>query len=434
MDVQDFDSVVGEPRLPAEDPHPMAGMVDQYLDFPSLRRGDIVEGVIVNLSPTEILVDIGGKTEGIITSRDLERVDPEFLGSLQVGDEVAAYVVRPESWEGQVILSLSRAQQERDWKEAEKKRLSGEIIEVPVVDANRGGLIVGFGRLRGFVPVSQLGQGHQIYRRRPATAEEIPWRELVGQRLKVRLLEVDRERNRLIASERAAETEDRRAQKERLLQELKEGDQRPGVVRSICDFGAFVDLGGADGLVHVSELSWRRVRHPSEVVQVGDEVEVYVLNVDRERQRIGLSIRRLQPEPWSFVAEQYEVGQVVEVTITRLTEFGAFALLGDGIEGLIHVSELAPHRVAHPRDILEEGDVVQVRILRIEPERRRLGLSLKQAAEDYVEADWDVEEASESQVLEEDAVGVEVLEGEAVGQAAEFSGEEGRPEVGAEEG
>ncbi|MGQ9586222.1 MAG: 30S ribosomal protein S1 [Anaerolineae bacterium] len=402
MDAQGTDLGRGENPLPAEGSYSMAGMVDQYLSFPTLRRGDIVEGVIVSLDPKEVLVDIGGKTEGVVTSRDLERLDPAFLKSLRVGDEVVAYVVRPEGQDGNVVLSLSRAHQEREWKEVEKKQRSGETIEVPVVDANRGGLIVSLGRLRGFVPASQLGHDHRSPRHRTGKAtEEIPWKGIVGETIQVKVLEVDRERNRLIVSEQAAEQEDRRFQKEQLLQELKEGDRRRGIVRSLCDFGAFVDLGGADGLVHLSELSWKRVQHPSEVVQVGDEVEVCVLNVDRERQRIGLSLRRLQPEPWATAAQKYQVGQVVEATVTRLTDFGAFALLEGGIEGLIHVSELASHRVEHPRQVVKEGDVVQVRILRIEPERRRLGLSLRQAAEDYAEVDWDVEEFAEKPIPED---------------------------------
>lgn len=391
MEVHGTGAGLGRQRTPAEDVHLMAEMVEQYLSLPTFQRGDIVEGVIVSLSATEILVDIGGKTEGIVTSRDLEHLDPGFLRSLHVGDEVMAYVVRPEDRDGHVILSLSKAQQEQDWIVANRLRRSGEVVEVPVLEANRGGLVVGVGRLRGFIPASQLSPDRHT-RRRPTASKEVPWQDAVGTTVRAKVLEVDRGRNRLILSERAAEREQRRREREGLLSELREGDRRRGIVRNICDFGVFVDLGGVDGLIHISELSWRRVEHPSEVVREGDEIEVYVLGVDQERQRVALSLRKLEPEPWSFVEQVYCVGQVVEATITRLTEFGAFALLDSGVEGLIHISELAPHHVAHPREVVQEGDVVKVRILRIDPARRRLGLSLKQAAEEYAEVDWEPSE------------------------------------------
>lgn len=414
MEMQGTGAGVGRRRTPTEDFHLMAEMVDQYLSLPTFQRGDIVEGVIVSLSPTEILVDIGGKTEGIVTSRDLEHLDPQFLRSLRLGDEVMAYVVRPEDRDGHVILSLAKAQQEQDWVVANRLRRSGETIEVPVLEANRGGLVVGVGRLRGFIPASQLSPDRRAHRR-PGTPKEVPWQDALGTRVRAKVLEVDRARNRLILSERAVEREQRRQEREGLLSELRAGDRRRGCVRNICDFGVFVDLGGVDGLVHISELSWRRVEHPSEVVREGDEVEVYVLGVDRERQRVALSLRRLEPEPWSLVEQIYAVGQVVEATITRLTDFGAFALLDSGLEGLIHISELAPYHVVHPREVVREGDVVKVRILRIEPERRRLGLSLKQAAEEYVEVDW---EPSEGTGQGEDA--------------ATSAGTEAEPEAGGE--
>lgn len=409
MDAQSIDAGARRRGTPAEEFHLMAEMVDQYLSLPTFQRGDIVQGVIVSLSPTEILVDIGGKTEGVVTSRDLDRLDPEFLRGLRVGDEVMAYVVRPEDVDGHVVLSLSRAMQAQDWIQAEKKRRSGETVEVPVLEANRGGLVVGFGQLRGFIPASQLGSSRRP-RRRSGQARELPWQDAVGTTIWAKVIEVDRARNRLILSERAAEREQRRQERESLLAELQEGDRRRGIVRNICDFGAFVDLGGVDGLVHISELAWRRVEHPSEVVQEGQEVDVYVLGVDRERQRVALSMRRLEPEPWSLLEQMYQVGQVVEATITRLADFGAFALLDSGVEGLIHISELAPHHVNHPREVVQEGDVVWVRILRLEPERRRLALSLKQADEEYLEVDWDVLEPSEEDIDQREGAGAKVGE------------------------
>jgi len=215
------------------------------------------------------------------------------------------------------------------------------------------------------------------------------WAKLTGQTMQLKVVELDRRRNRLILSERAAMRDWRKDQKERLLSELNKGDTVNGIITSIAQFGAFVDLGGADGLIHLSELAWHRVEHPSEVVHVGQKVQVYVLNVDEVRKRIALSLRKMTPEPWSVIHDTYTVGQVITVTITKLTNFGAFAKIDEGIEGLIHISELADYRVNHPKEIVQEGDEVQVRIIRIDPQRRRVGLSLRQATEDaYVEVDW----------------------------------------------
>ncbi|MBC7249329.1 MAG: 30S ribosomal protein S1, partial [Anaerolineae bacterium] len=395
----------------------MEDLFGQEYDFKRLKRGDIVEGVIVRVSPDEVLVDVGSKSEGIISSRELERLGPEFLSKLHVGDEVLVYVITPENRNGNVVLSFRRAELEKDWRRAEKMFEAGEIFEGTVAGYNKGGLIVRLGKVRGFVPASQLAT------RRPQDPDESLSLEeqrakLVGQKLQLKIIELDRERNRLILSERAAMREWRRKQKAQLLSELREGDIRKGVVISLCDFGAFVDLGGADGLIHLSELSWRRVSHPSEVLKVGDEVEVYVLNVDRERKRIGLSLKRLQPDPWTQAASKYKIGQLVEGTITKLVKFGAFARLADDdIEGLIHVSELSDQHVSHPQDVVKEGDVLTLRVIRVDPDRRRIGLSLKQVtAEEYAEADWEagyemlVEEEDEEDLVEQEAAPVEVAE------------------------
>ncbi|HIC90235.1 MAG TPA: S1 RNA-binding domain-containing protein, partial [Anaerolineae bacterium] len=349
---------------------------------------DIVDGTIVSITPNEILVDVGAKSEGVVPSRELERLEPDFKAQLKEGDPVLVYVVRPEDKEGNILLSLSRAQQERDWRRAAELLEKQEIFEGLVTAANRGGVIVRLGKVRGFVPASQLvsGQGSSVPE---DSAPDERWIELVGKTLQLKVIELDRERNRLILSERAAMRDLRQAQKERLLRDLKKGDVRKGVVTSLAKFGAFVDLGGADGLIHLSELSWGRVEHPSEVLKIGQEVEVYILNVDQERKRIGLSLRRLQPEPWSVVHEKYAVGQVVEGTITKITNFGAFACIDGTIEGLIHISELADHHINHPREVVKEGDTLQLRIIRIEPERRRMGLSLRQVPDEaYAEFDW----------------------------------------------
>jgi len=378
----------GRAQEAAESDYSMENLLGQAYDFKRLRRGDIVEGTIVQVSPGEVLVDVGSKSEGIISYRELERLGPEFLAQLNVGDEVLVYVITPEDRNGNVVLSFSRA----DWRRAEKMFEAGEIFEGTVAGYNKGGLIVRLGKVRGFVPASQLTTRRQRAQGETLSGEDLR-AQLVGQKLQLKIIELDRERNRLILSERAAMREWRRQQKAQLLADLREGDIRRGEVISLCDFGAFVDLGGADGLVHLSELSWRRVAHPSEVLKVGDEVEVYVLNVDRERKRIGLSLKRLQPDPWTQAVNKYTVGQLVEGTITKLVKFGAFARLSDDdIEGLIHISELSDQHVTHPKEVVKEGDVLTLRVIRVDAQRRRIGLSLKQVASgEYAEADWQAE-------------------------------------------
>jgi len=378
--------------------HPMTELLEQEGTRIVPRRNETIEGVIVSVSPSEVIVDIGCKSEGIVTSRDLVRLEPEFRDSLEVGKQVMVSVLRPEDREGNIILSLSRAQVERDWVKVAELFEAETVLEEEVTGFNRGGLIAHVGRVRGFVPASQV-----VRIRLPRSASDEERQEalsqLVGEKLHLKIIEMDRRRNRLILSERAAVREWRQGRKEQLLDKLAEGEIRKGVVSSLCNFGAFVDLGGADGLVHLSELSWRRVNHPSEVLEVGQEVEVYVLGVDQDRRRIALSLKRLQPEPWSAVEERYKIGQLVEATVTNITEFGAFAQLDEFIEGLIHISELSDQRIAHPSEVVKEGEKVSLRIIRIDPERQRMGLSLRRVNEDqyFDEYDW-----QESDQLEED--------------------------------
>ena len=375
----------GETQLDTGTAHPMTTLLEQAYKVKHLEKGEILEGTIVYISPTEILIDIGAKSEGIVTGRELTRLDPEFLAELQVGDHILAYVAVPEDKNGNILLSLARAQIEKDWREAERLFKEQEVFEGSVAGYNKGGLIVRLGKVRGFVPTSQLsvpgGEPVSIEERKAA---------LVGKTIQLKVIELDRERNRLILSERAAVRDWRRKQKDRLLEELNEGDIRTGIVSSLCDFGAFVDLGEADGLVHLSEISWRRVTHPGELLRVGQEVEVYVLNVDRERKRIGLSLKRLMPDPWTLIDEQYEMGQLVEGTITKLVKFGAFArLAGTDIEGLIHVSELSDEHISHPKEVVQEGDILALRIIKIDSSRRRMGLSLKRVdSAEYADQDW----------------------------------------------
>lgn len=355
-----------------------------------LRRGDLLEGKILKTSPTEVLVDLGEHGEGIINSRELERLTSSTLQTIQVDTPVLVYVLSSNKSE-KPILSISRALEEADWRLAEQYLESKEIYQGKVAGYNKGGLIVRFGRLRGFVPASQISP-----ERRDRAAGESPearWGSMLGETIDVKVVELKRSRNRLILSEQVASREAREKQKSRLLDELQVGERRKGHVTSLTEFGAFVDLGGADGLVHLTELSWKHLTHPSEILELGQEVEVEVISVDRNDRRIGLSIRRLEHDPWQVVEDQYVKGQLIQATITKLTKFGTFARLVDHpeIEGLIHVSELSEHRVRHPREVVSKGDVLTLRIIKIDRDQRRLGLSLKQVdSPDYIDIDWNM--------------------------------------------
>jgi small subunit ribosomal protein S1 len=388
-------------------------------DFKTLSRGDILDGRIVRVSPEEILVDVGWKYEGTISSRELESMGPAAIKEMRVGDEVLTYVVNPEDKNGRIVLSLRQADLEKEWRSLEKLFETGEVFEAIVTGHNKGGLIVQLGQVRGFVPSSQLVPPSRWDEDRGLTREERR-AKMVGRQLMLKVIELDRQRNRLILSERAAERIRRKEQKQQLLTMLKPGDTCHGRVSSLCDFGAFVDLGGADGLIHLSELSWGRISHSREVLQIGDEVDVYILNVNQEKRRIGLSLKRLQPDPWSQAEEKYSEGQLVEGTITKLTEFGAFARLkGDDIEGLIHVSELSNDRIAHPKEVVKEGETLTLRIIRLDSDRRRMGLSLKSVAKaEYADLDWRMEQAAmreveaESEGQEEEEEELAQVEGE----------------------
>ncbi len=347
-------------------------------DYRSPQRGQVLEGVVVSVDKDGVLVDIGTKSEGIIPGFEVQSALQQE-GELQVGEEVLVYVLQPEDKDGHVVLSLKRARAERGWRTVEKKHEENATLEAEVVDFNKGGLIVNVNGLRGFVPSSQVLGFRQSEGEKDGADERLA--AMVGRKVSLKVLEINRRRNRLILSERAAMQEIRQRRKEELLQELEPGQMRHGRVSSICDFGAFVDLGGADGLVHISELAWSPTNHPSEVVSVGQELDVQVISVDREKKKIALSLRRAQPEPWSTVAERFNVGDEVQGHITKLASFGAFARIQDGVEGLIHISELTDGRITHPKNVVKEGDVLTLKVIRVEPERRRLGLSLKQATQ-----------------------------------------------------
>lgn len=344
--------------------------------YRTLKHGDVIEGSVMKLGRDEILVDIGAKTEGIIPNHELQSLSESEREALQVGDGLLVSVLQPENNEGHAVLSLDRARQEKSWRDLQKTFEAGEVIQAKVTGHNKGGLLVNLEGVRGFVPSSQVSS-------MPAgeANKQAEMARLQNQTLPLKIIEINRNRNRLILSERQAVQEQRETMRTRLLKELEPGQVRPGTVTSICDFGAFVDIGGADGLIHLSELSWKRVNHPSEVLKVGDRVNVHVLSVDPTERKIALSLKRTEPEPWSTITENYQLGQNVRGTITQLTSFGAFARLEDGIEGLIHVSELAEGRVAHPRNVVHEGEVLDLKVIRIDPARRRIGLSLKRMQE-----------------------------------------------------
>lgn len=370
--------------------HPMTALLDEIdRSLQEPQSGEIRTGIVVDKRSNEILVDIGFKSEGIVSAREIERV-ADFFATLKIGDSVPVFIMR-EDRDGAVQLSISRALAEKDWDYAEDLMKTQAMFDAMVESFNRGGVIVKVGQVRGFVPASQLVSGAPSGNGGEESTEE-RWANLQGETLKLKVIDIDRKRNRLILSERLAMREWRRKQKEQLLDSLKEGDIYDGVISSIADFGAFVDLGGADGLIHLSELSWNRVNHPSEVIAVGDKVKVQILSVDTDRRRIGLSMRRLMPQPWEVINQTYEVGQVVRGKITKLVNFGAFARIGEsGVEGLIHISELSDRRVNHPKEVVSEGDEHDLRIIRIDTDKRRLGLSLKQALpEPEAEIDWQI--------------------------------------------
>ncbi len=343
------------------------------IDLP--KAGEIRKGTIASISPNQILISIGAKSEGVVAGKELEQLTQEERDALSVGQELDVFVIIPEDSNGNVVLSLKRAFEQIAWENVEKMIADETVLDTKIIGFNKGGLIAAVGNLRGFIPSSQISAA----RRAQSTGDkpEQRYQKMVGQPISVRIVEVDRERRRLILSERAASTESRSELKERVINELQEGQTYTGRVTSLADFGAFVNINGADGLVHLSEISWDHVTHPKEALEVGQEVNVKVINIDRDKKRIGLSIRALQEDPWKNRMSKFSVGQLVEGAITRLTKFGAFARLEGDIEGLIHISELSENRVEHPKEVLHEGDVKTLRIIRIDPDQHRIGLSLR---------------------------------------------------------
>ena len=366
-----------------------------------------MEGSIMRVDSDGIFLDIGHKEEGFVPMGEMKTINREELAKLAEGDSLIAFVMRPDSQDGP-ILSVDRARGEEGWREIQKFMEQDQPVEGVIVGFNRGGCILEVANVQGFVPMSQLITiSRDVFKQdssesgEPRSDDSIG-KDLVGNTLTVKVLEVNRSRNRAIFSERSALQEQRDEQKAVLIEKLEEGEVRKGVVTGISNFGAFVDLGGADGLIHISEMSWSMVESPEDLVKVGEELDVYVLRIDRETMKIALSLRRLQPEPWETIFERYQVGDVVDATVTKIANFGAFARLEDSIEGLIHITELSDAVITNPNEVVSEGQEIKVKILKIEMDRKRLGLSLKQTVEGLDSAGY-VSEAP----LESDSIGVD---------------------------
>lgn len=361
----------------------------------SFEKDQLVSGRIITMTEREILVELGAKSEGIVYGKDIEALPKDVRSALKLGDEVYAYVVSPEDQNGNVVLSMSKAISEKDWRFAEELFEKQEAVESMVAGFNKGGVIIKVGRLRGFVPASQLSLTHQRMLGDESLPPDQRFQKLVGQKALIKVIEIDRERNRLILSERAASKEARAAQKDKLMSSIEAGQVLEGIVSSVKDFGVFVDLGGADGMIHMTELSHTRVKHPSDVVKEGSKVKVKVINVEKDSGRIGLSLKALASDPWSQVAKKYKPGQLLEAEVIKVhPKHGVFARLKDdeGIEGLIPLSELSDKQVNNPREVVKEGQMLTLRVLRVEPEQRRIALSLRRVNRpEYADSDWQTE-------------------------------------------
>jgi len=339
--------------------------------FPTINEGEVVHGTVVRVDKDEVLVDIGYKSEGVIPVAELSirrSVNPE--DEVSVGDEIDALVMTKEDAEGRLILSKKRARFELAWKAIEGAAESGEAVTGRVIEVVKGGLILDLG-VRGFLPASLVDI------RRVQDLDEF-----LGQELRCKVIELNRSRNNVVLSRRAVLEDERKEQRQQILDRLEPGQVVDGQISNIVDFGAFVDLDGMDGLIHISELSWSHVNHPSEVLEIGQDVKVKVLDIDRDRQRISLGLKQTQSDPWQQVLENYKEGDVVEGRVTKVVTFGAFVEILPGVEGLVHISELAQHHVENPREVVAQGDPVNVLILEVDAERRRLSLSLKRVEED----------------------------------------------------
>jgi small subunit ribosomal protein S1 len=343
----------------------------------SLRRGEIVEGMVMGASPDGLIVDVGTKTEAVIPQNEMLSLGVDGAAALKTGDTVRVMVLQPSTSEGHALVSLDRARGEEGWDTLQQRFDAGETFDAQVTGHNRGGILVNVDGVNAFIPLSQVDS---VRRDDPDAVNALA--SLVGKSIRLKVVELNRKRNRVILSERAAMAEFRKEQKDKILDELQEGQIREGRVSSITDFGVFVDLGGADGLAHMTELTWERGKKARDLYNVGDQVQAYILKVDREAKKISLSLKRAQPEKWDTTVDRFVIGQILIGRVTKLMAFGAFVRLDGPVEGLIHISELSNRRIQHPKDVVKEGDIVPVKLVRIEKDRHRLGLSLRQARND----------------------------------------------------
>lgn len=406
----------------------MQDWLDSSTDFKTLRRGEVIEGTIMGIQRDGVIVDLGAKSEGVIPSHEMHSLGADPLSKVAVGEKILVYVMQPEADQGQVILSVDRARGERGWRVLQTRFEEGEAFDGEVTGFNKGGLLVHVEGVPAFVPLSQ------VVGVRPDQEGEGGLASAVGKKLRLKVIEINRRRNRVILSERAALQEWRSQQKDRLLAELKEGEIRKGRVSSVRSFGVFIDLGGADGLAHLSEVSWDRNKTPEEMYRIGDEVDVYVMKVDPETKKIALSLRRAQPEEWDLIVDKYQVGRVVPGMVTKLVTFGAFARIEGPVEGLIHVSELVDRRIAHPKEVVREGDLLPLKIVRIERDRHRLGLSLRDARDDGERMGFTFSDAGEVIGVPEDVrkefeerEGITVAEREPGERLSAVAADEGSP-------
>ena len=408
------EETIAEPRDKTEAEGETPERRDYEATFRTLSPGDIVAGTVVQMDERGALVDVGTKSEGLIPHEEARDAKGPDEKPLAVGDKISVYVVRPEGEDGLLLLSKKKADYEAVWNRVMRAYEVGEVISAMVTERVRGGLVVDLG-LRGFLPASHVA-ARNVY----------ALDRLVGRSLRLKVLEVDRARKRVVVSHRLAAEEERQRKRETTLDSLQEGQIRKGIVRRITDYGAFVDLGGVDGLLHVTEMSWTRVRHPTDVVNSGQRLEVMVLKVDREQEKISLGLKQILPDPWQHVTEQYKTGEVVEGKITRLVPFGAFCLLPAGIEGIIPTSELAPQKKVSPADLVQVGQTVRVKILSIRPAERRMMLSLRQ-----VEQETERREYQEYLARQQQAGRITI--GDLVGDAFARAGQQAEPEPGEDE-
>lgn len=350
----------------------MEDLLNESELIPRMRTGDIIQGIVVAVDQDGLLLSIGNKSEGLIPSSEMLSAHLDESISTAIGSQVSATVLEPEGNNGSAILSLDRAREKLGWDLLEAKSITGEQISGRITGFNKGGAVVDIGGVRGFIPLSHVGRGS-------GQTNTSNMESRIGELVNLKIIEANRSAQNAVLSEKMFLEEQREIHKNRIIEQTHEGDIVQGKVSSICEFGAFVDIGGADGLLHISELSWDQVPDVGSILRVDDPVEVSVIKIDKQNKRIGLSLKRITPEPWLSVPDRYHVNQIVEAQITKVADFGAFARVEGSIEGLIHISELSYNNVQHPSHVVKEGENVALRILNIDPERKRLALSLRQA-------------------------------------------------------